>query len=632
MKSTQQQAGRFYTRAMVDTNTVVESNNEKSFWVVFATENPVFRKGWDENFNEILLCNPENIRVQRLVEGAVPLLNNHNQCDGIEGQLGRITEYKIEQGRCLAKVLFSTQEKFDGIWKDITAGIIRSVSTGYNVYKYMREMVTDNSLPDYKAVDWEPLEISLSAVPADFKSQVERSADEAHDIIIENFLFVPNTRSDMKTEKQTTLVERSYDTTTDVVKEERQRIIDICNAVRAAKLSDNFAQRLIENGMPINEARSLIIDELAKHGNKAVNSAMYTSITVDETEKTRTAISEAIMHRAQPGSVKLDDKSQDYKYSSLTDIAVRCLEMKGERPGRFSPSELLTRAIATTDYPLILGSTVNRFLRKFYDAQNFDWKKLANEVPAPDFRQRTGVGASGKVTFEEIAEGGLYKNTLLLTEEAATVKLKTFGRKITISRQSIINDDLGVFNYLPKVIAMGAANFQADKVWALITSNAKTPDGTALFHTSHANLAAGSLKAVPSVTTLSAARAAMWRQTTPAGEAMSIAPKFLVVPAELQTTAEQLMTSIIPNITSSVNVFATKYDIVVDPRLTNVNEWYLVADPEFVQGLVYAYLQGEGLHVENQIDFDNDAVVTKARIDFDCNIWDYRGWYKNPGI
>lgn len=630
MKSTQQQAGRFYTRAMVDPTTVAENGNEKSFWVVFATENPVFRKGWEENFNEILLCNPENIRVQRLAEGAVPLLNNHNQCDGVEGQLGTITEYKIEQGRCLAKVLFSTQERFNGIWQDITAGIIRSVSTGYNVYKYLREMVTDNSIPDYKAIDWEPLEISLSTVPADFKSQVERSADDAHEIIIENFLLVPNTRSDMKTEKQTSMVERSNDT--DAIKEERQRVIDICNAVRTAKLSDNFAQRLIENGMPINEARSFIIDELAKNSNKAVSNAMYTSISVDETEKTRTAITEAIMHRAQPGSIKLDDKSQEFKHSSLTDIAVRCLEMKGERPGRFSPSELITRAIATTDYPIVLGATVNRFLRKFYDAQSFEWKKLAVEIAAPDFRERTGVGASSRVTFEEIAEGGQYKNTLLLTEEGATVRLKTFGRKITITRQAIINDDLGVFNYLPKVIAMGAANFQADKVWALITSNAKTPDGVALFHTSHANLASGSLKAVPSATTLSAARAAMWRQTTPAGEPMAVTPRYLVVPAELQTAAEQLVATIIPNSTGSVNVFANKYEVIVDPRLTNVNEWYLVADPEFVPGLVYAYLQGEGLHVENQVDFDNDTVVTKARIDFDANIWDYRGWYKNPGI
>lgn len=624
-----QQSERFYTRAVVDTSTIVDADNEKSFWVVFATENPVFRKGWDENFNEILLCNPENIRVTRLDEGAVPLLNNHDQSEGVDGQMGRVVEYSIEEGKCVARVLFSTQEKFAGIWQDIKANIIRSISTGYNVYKYQREVTNEDSIPDYKAIDWEPLEISLAPVPADFKSQVGRNNTEPHEIIIENHSPVQNIRSDMKTEKQTGLVEKSYD---EAIKAERQRGIDITNAVRTAQLSDAFAQRLIEGGATINEARSLIIDELAKSNNRPVGGGVFhSSISVDETEKTRTAIVEAIMHRAHPGVVKLDHKSQDYKYSSMFDIARHCLDMKGERSGRFSPSELITRALTTTDFPQIIGSTVTRFLRKYYDAQNFDWKFLASEVSAPDFRERTGVAASGKVTFEEIAEGGQYKNTALLTEEAATVKLKTYGRKITITRQAIVNDDLGVFTYLPKMIAQGAANFQADKIWGLITSNAKTPDGVTLFNASHNNLAAGATKAAPSATTLSAARTAMWRQTTPAGDAMPISPKYLVVPAELQTTAEQLMTSIMANSSSTVNVFASKYDIVVDPRLTDVNAWYMVADPELVQGLVYAYLQGEGLHIENQVDFDNDTVVTKARLDFDCNIWDYRGWYKNPG-
>ncbi|HJU45520.1 MAG TPA: hypothetical protein VJ647_02000, partial [Chitinophagaceae bacterium] len=201
--SIQQQSERFYTRAMVEVNTIAESENEKSFWVVFATENPVFRKGWDENFNEILLCNPENIRMTRLEAGAVPLLNNHDQSEGVDGQMGRIVEYSIENGKCLARVLFSTQEKFAGIWQDIKANIIRSISTGYSVYKYMREVREENAVPDYKAVDWEPLEISLSPVPADFKSQVGRRHTASHEIIIENHLPVQNMRSDMKTEKQT---------------------------------------------------------------------------------------------------------------------------------------------------------------------------------------------------------------------------------------------------------------------------------------------------------------------------------------------------------------------------------------------------------------------------------------------
>ena len=683
MKSakTHKNVERFVTRAMVDASTIVDTDSEKSFWVVFATEAPVFRRGWDENFNEILLCNPENVRTTRLEAGAVPLLNNHDQSEGVEGQMGRIVEFSVEKGKCIAKVLFSTQERFAGIWQDIKGNVIRSISTGYNVYKYLREVTDETAVPDYKAVDWEPLEISLAPVPADFNSIIRNKQSE-HEIQIENFQTNSNTMTDeqkaalikaektrsaeifklvraanfsddyaqelvngdMTIEQVRSAIEdkkagnpilNEAEVTQKVLKAERERSAQIRAAVRAAGLEDEVAVALIDNGTSIFDARTEIINKLAEQNTPNQRTATVSNaVGADEVEKTRTAIIEAVMHRAEPGSVKtLDEKSKDYVHYSMPELARQCLDMKGERSGRFGPSEMITRALATTDFPLILGGVVSRFLRKFYETQNFDWKYLARQISAPDFRERTGIAASGKITFEEIAEGGQYKNAQLLTEESAKVKLKTFGRKITITRQAIINDDLGVFTYLPKMIAQGAANFQADKIWGLITSNAKTPDGKALFHADHANLAAGGDKAAPSSATLSKGRTAMWRQTTPAGEIMPVAPKYLVVPAELQTTAEQLMTSILANQTANVNIFASKYDIIVDPRLTDVNAWYLAADPSAIEGLVYAYLAGEeGLHVENKVDFDNDAVVTKARLDFDCNIWDYRGWYKNPGI
>src|SRR5581483_1652978 len=142
-------------------------------------------------------------------------------------------------------------ERFAGIWQDIKANVIRSISTGYNVYKYQREVTSDNTTPDYKAIDWEPLEISLSPVPADFKSQVGRRHTESHEIIIENHLHVQNMRSDMKTEKQTGFVEQSFSTNgvnanetqirNEAIRAERVRNLEISNAVRAAKLSDSFA-------------------------------------------------------------------------------------------------------------------------------------------------------------------------------------------------------------------------------------------------------------------------------------------------------------------------------------------------------------------------------------------------------
>jgi hypothetical protein len=124
----------------------------------------------------------------------------------------------------------------------------------------------------------------------------------------------------------------------------------------------------------------------------------------------------------------------------------------------------------------------------------------------------------------------------------------------------------------------------------------------------------------------------MYRMKSPAGENMPVLPKYLVVPVELLVTAQKLMQSLIASAANDVNTMQGAFQILTNPRLTNSSEWYLAADPSQYEGLVYAYLEGEeGLYVDKEIDFNDDSVSTKARLDFDCAAWDYRGWYKNPG-
>lgn len=649
---TQKQEAPFYSRAAVDANTVISTEKEKSFEVVFATETPCFRRSWDENFNEILSCEKSAIRTGRLDNNAVPLLDNHPYDKSAANQMGRVDSYTIAKNECRAKIIFSTQEKFDGIWKDIVAGIIRSISVGYMVYKYLREPMGENVIPNYRAVDWEPMEISLAPVPLDFKSQI-RSEQDVHDVIIENFNN-EKTRTNMADEK--TGVEEKNETPKpengsrsaenpaapvvapavdeakirkEAVAAEKQRSIDIRFAVRTAKMDEKFADELIEKGVSVEDARAQIFQKMAEDSEVNIRNTNPT-IVVDEVENTRKAMSEGLLFRANPGSVKLEGKAHDFKYMSMLDLARTCLIAKGDK-GNYSPNELVKRAISTTDYPNLLNSTVERAIRRTYDSIPPEWQNIARRTTAKDFREKTGIAVDGKVTFEEISEGGEYKHSLLLTDDSAKIKLKTYGRKISITRQAIINDDLSVFEKLPALIARGAANFQAGMVWALITSNAKTPDNKAMFHTDHKNLAASG--AALSETTLSAARIAMWRQTSPAGELMPVAPKILLVPVELLTTAEKLMSGLVtPGNTSDVNVFANKFQIQTSPFLTNATAWYLIGDPQSYEGLVYAYLEGEeGLFIDKEVSFDNDSVTTKARLDFACATWDYRAWYKNAG-
>jgi len=67
-------------------------------------------------------------------------------------------------------------------------------------------------------------------------------------------------------------------------------------------------------------------------------------------------------------------------------------------------------------------------------------------------------------------------------------------------------------------------------------------------------------------------------------------------------------------------------------RLPSAARWYVAADPAQVEGLEYAYLQGEeGPQVETKAGFEVDGMQFKVRLDFGAAFLDCRSWYMNPG-
>jgi phage head maturation protease len=319
---TVRQSSNLFFRATIDTSQIVDTDEEKSFPVVFATETPVARYSWinDEKFNEILVCNPANIRKDRLDTQNVPLLDNHDQWSGAAGQLGRVDSYTIANGECRAKILFSMNPDNAGLWKDIKAGIIKGISAGYRVFKYLREEVINTDTPNYRAIDWEPMEISLAPVPADFNSSIRQDQSEGHEVIIENFSPSQNTRSN-NMEKENVVVEptttpekqvRSDNSATTTVavdevkirNEERQaertRTTEIVSLVRSVNLPGEFAEKLVADGVTIDNARKAVIDEIAKR-DKTTTGGPNASARGDENQGIRNAMVDGLMHRAQPG-------------------------------------------------------------------------------------------------------------------------------------------------------------------------------------------------------------------------------------------------------------------------------------------------------------------------------------------
>ena len=115
------------------------------------------------------------------------------------------------------------------------------------------------------------------------------------------------------------------------------------------------------------------------------------------------------------------------------------------------------------------------------------------------------------------------------------------------------------------LLGQGAANTEAKLFAGLLAENAglgpKLSNGKTLFHANHGNLAQAASPL--SVASLGAARVAMRRQTGIAGEAINVVPAFLVVPPELETLAEQVLTDIAASEVANVNPSAGKLKLLV---------------------------------------------------------------------
>lgn len=138
--------------------------------VVWSTGATVRRRDlWTgRRYDEVLSLDPRHVDLSRLNNGA-PLLNAHGAFD-LEGVIGVVERAWIArssdsfEGR--AQVRFSARDDVEPLWQDVRAGIIRNVSVGYVVRTY-EVTEQDGQVPVWRAIDWQPLELSAVPVGAD---------------------------------------------------------------------------------------------------------------------------------------------------------------------------------------------------------------------------------------------------------------------------------------------------------------------------------------------------------------------------------------------------------------------------------------------------------------------------------
>lgn len=428
----------------------------------------------------------------------------------------------------------------------------------------------------------------------------------------------------------------------EAVAAERNRCSEIKRRVAENKLDPAFAEQLIDDGVELPEAKqriTMLANYLQSEAGKAadaLNGVHGIEITRDERDTQTAGASKAILNRFNPRqyAIEGDDPAREFAGMRLFEMARMFAERSGQNVKGRNVNEIARAALHTTsDFPAILENVIGKALRDRYDLAPRTFLALASQSTLPDYKQVSRVQLGEAPVLAKVLEGGEYEHGTI-GDAAEKYQLFKYGKILSVSREVIINDDLDAITRIPASMGAAAGQLENQLFWAHLTGNPTMHDGTALFATGHGNL--DNSGATISVASIGAGREAMRKQKGLDGEHfINVTPSTLVVPAALETTAEQFVsTNLVPESSGNINPFAGRLSVISEPRLDadDANAWYLFADPNMVDTLEYAYLQGEeGPQIETKDGFEVDGMQVKVRHNFGVKALDWRGIYKNVG-
>lgn len=301
---------------------------------------------------------------------------------------------------------------------------------------------------------------------------------------------------------------------------------------------------------------------------------------------------------------------------------------------------VLRAAFSTLSIPGILSNTANKFLLMGFMGVEDSWKAIAATRNVADFKTVTSYRMNGAFQYEKVGGSGELKHGTV-SEDSYTNKAETYGKMFSVTRQDIINDDMGAMNDLPKRIGRGAALKFNEVFWTEFLADYAT-----FWTTGQGNYFEGA-SSVLSIDSLTTAEQMFFDQTDPDSKPLGVMPKTLLVPNALNVKATQFTRDLeVRDTTASTkyttsNPHAGKFTPVRSSYLANSSmgggysstAWYLLADPNELAVIEACFLNGQQSPTVESADADFNVLGIQMRgyFDFGVNKQEYRGGVRSKG-
>ena len=635
--------------------------------LVIATSAPIRMYDWQRHewVVQELSIDEDSIRTARLDKGLV-LLWDHNRW-GMRSILGRSIKWWIKNEQLFVRARISdTHEDAELAWKMILSGDLTDTSCGYKVFRSEEiEGDFEDGIKRMRAIDWEVFEGTLTPIGADVDTGTRSlKGDEMTTCVISRAEQAPahdmNKKAKAKpnagapvsdaqrsepaqtappepapatpaepTSQRSEPSPAPEPTVTPEPEEYRHasEVLDIC---AEQGLDAGFARGLIGRTLTPEQARSAVSDQLATMSERNEISS-HVRVGESDLEKRSLAVGNALDHRVNPSGSELNDGGRQYRGLRMLEIGREFLERRGINTRGMGTIELAERALHVgSDLANVIGAVANRTLRAGHDKASQSFMRWARQVTLPDFRATERVQFGG-LGLQKLNEKGEIKSGKLSDGKTA-IKLESFGEKIGYTRQMFINDDMDALGRIPLMWGNAKARLENSMVYALVTGNAMTGDGKALFDASHKNTGSG----VINVAGLSTGRTKMALHPAFGNkEAMNLQPGILLVPSALQTVAQQqVATGFVPGSSGEVNPFAGNLEVISEALLDadSALKWYLIVANGQYDTVEYGYLEGSnGLDLRVKEGFDIDGIELRVTHDFGVALMGHEGFYRSTG-
>lgn len=656
--------------------------------IVIATETPVKMPGYilglnDRCYLEILDCSSAAVDLSQVRAGNCPLLDAHARWS-IRDRLGDVKDGRCESNQVIITGALGQSDAARGLEADLAASTPPKVSAGYSRDQVMFERM-EGDIPVYRVTKWTLREASFVPIAADPNAGV-RSAEQSvfPCTINEGARAMPPEENNAAGAAQPAVTPApaqqpaggegnraapaaspeppaqpgvtQFTGTSALAFLEQARAFGDSVATRAQEL-------VAQNGrgeISVETANAQLLAasaeaQRAATGGVGIGGAAI-EVTADQRDKWLQGASNSIIQRAgltgivaQAAKLKgqtIDLDPGEFRGIRNADLARMALDRHGIRISSYNRDEIVIAAMTqragpantTSDFTVLLENTMHKVLQAAYGVTPDTWRRFCGVGSVSDFRPHPRYLRGTFGVLDDKNEAGEFKQKQIPDGAKESISAAVKGNIIALTREAIVNDDLGAFSFLATELGRAAKLSVEVDVYALLALNSNfgpaMNDTKTLFHADHANIATA---AAPSVEAFDAIRVLMASQTDVSGnEYLDVRPHVWLGPVSLGGNARVINgAEYDPDTASKLQkpnkVKGMFQDVVDTPRLSGTR-WYAFADPEVAPAIEVVFLDGiQEPYTEQREGWRTDGTEFKVRFDYGVGGLNYRSAATNAG-